>query len=75
MDGTGPLMASAAEGHAEVVALLLQHAGVNPDDKDEDGTTALMAASIRGQAEVVQLLLQVSLLIWLHLKDAAHLGG
>lgn len=43
-----PLIASASEGHTDVVDLLLATPGVDKDILDKDGTTAVMAASARG---------------------------
>ena len=55
--GRTALMAAAAEGHADVVTLLLaKHADVNL--QDDYGSTALHLAAMRGQAPVVQLLLR-----------------
>lgn len=60
---TTPLIAAAAQGHAQVVhALLAAKADVNAldgvvEDGDRYGTTALMLAAAKGHTQVVQALL------------------
>lgn len=56
-EGITPLIASASEGHKEILTLLLQH-GANVNAVDKDGTSALMAASARGHKDSVQILLE-----------------
>ena len=56
-EGITPLIASASEGHTEIVQALIA-AGANVDAKDKDGTNALMAASARGHVDAVKALLE-----------------
>ena len=51
--GWTALMAAAARGHANTVALLLQN-GADPNIKSKDGRTAIELARAEGQAEVVR---------------------
>ena len=48
---------AAGRGHEEVVKLLLEKDGVDPDSKDSSGQTPLSLAAISGNEEVVKLLL------------------
>ena len=57
-EGTDPLIAASAEGHAEVVQALLKTGRVNLNGRDIDGTNALMAASVRGHRHVANLLIK-----------------
>jgi ankyrin repeat protein len=75
-----PLMAAAAEGREDVVALLLQK-GAMPDLSDADGCTALYQAAISGQPAVVTMLLEhgadagvAAQEGWTPLMRAAHRG-
>ena len=54
-DGTTPLYAACAEGHAECVWLLLE-AGAAVDLARPDGTTPMFAACDEGHIECAQLL-------------------
>src|SRR5438034_116131 len=56
-DGFTPLILAAANGHEEVVKLLLADDFVNPDSKCIDGWTPLLSAAARGHDAVVKLLL------------------
>ena len=55
--GTGPLMAAAAEGYTDITRKLLEKGGVPPDDPDMDDTTPLMVSSVRGHIDIVTMLL------------------
>ena len=55
-DGTTPLLVAARQGHAEVVALLLE-ARADVSARGEDGGGALCCAAVGGQLEVVRALL------------------
>jgi len=54
---TTPLFAASFRGHAEVVAVLLEH-GADASAKDAYGYTALHRAALMGHTEVVALLLE-----------------
>ena len=51
-----PLYIAAEVGHAEVIAVLLEH-GADPFIRDEDGRSPLWIASFEGNAEVADVLL------------------
>uniref|UniRef100_A0A0G4FAP3 Uncharacterized protein n=1 Tax=Chromera velia CCMP2878 TaxID=1169474 RepID=A0A0G4FAP3_9ALVE len=55
-DGSTPLMCASANGHRDVVRLLLG-LGANPDLQDKSGATALVKASNNGWTEIGRLLL------------------
>jgi len=62
-DGNGrtALMSAAANGHAEIVDLILQSPKSTAEmvsDKDENGATALMFAAADGYDKIVDLILQ-----------------
>ena len=56
-DGSTPLYVASANGHTEVVALLLAHTGFDVNQATNDGRTPLLAASENGHTGVVSLLL------------------
>ncbi|KAH9843454.1 Protein MGA2 [Teratosphaeria destructans] len=51
------LCLASAGGMADVVKLLLQQHGANPDAQDSSGYTPLMHAAIQGQLNIIRLLL------------------
>ena len=55
--GSTLLATAALMGHAEIVALLLEH-GADINARSQDGGTALHAAAFLGRAETVKLLLE-----------------
>ncbi|GMF91910.1 unnamed protein product [Aspergillus oryzae] len=55
--GRTPLSWAAAEGHSEVVKLLLSYKDTEADLKDKDGRTPLGWASLGGHKEIAELLL------------------
>jgi len=57
-EGINPLIASASEGHKEILKLILESKLIDINVKDKDGTNALMAAAVRGHKECVSLLLE-----------------
>ena len=58
MEGTTPLFGAAQEGQLEVVKLLLDEHGINPNlGTCREGTTPLAVAAFKGHKEVVELLL------------------
>ena len=57
-DGKTALIIAAEEGYMNVVKLLLDVDGVDPNIADEDGKTALIHAAHEGHAQVVTLLLE-----------------
>jgi len=59
VDGTGPFMASAGEGHLDVLTVLLDGTSLVADEKDYDNTTALMAACLHGHLLVADYLLSI----------------
>jgi ankyrin repeat protein len=56
LEGMTPLMAAAANAHAEVAGDLLEH-GARVDLQTEEGNTALMFAAQKGSVEIVRRLL------------------
>lgn len=52
---TPPLCLAAAQGHADVVRLLLQH-GAAPTARNRDGRSAVLCAALAGHAEAVAVL-------------------
>ncbi|KAK1716964.1 ankyrin repeat-containing domain protein, partial [Colletotrichum lupini] len=56
VDFRSALQRAAAEGHEEIVQLLLNN-GATPNSSDETHMPALYAASLLGSEEIVQLLL------------------
>ena len=55
--GYTPLVWAASNGHEEVVKILLEHEGINPDQPDDFGTTPLSHAAEEGHEGVVKILL------------------
>jgi len=66
-----PLLWAAANGHEDVVQLLLATGQVDPDSKDKCSRTPLWKAANNGHADVVQLLLATGR-VDVDLKDAVY---
>jgi len=57
-EGVTPLLASASEGHLEILNMLLSTGKADANAKDKEGTNSLMAAAARGHLECIKALLQ-----------------
>ncbi|MBA3954066.1 ankyrin repeat domain-containing protein [Candidatus Dependentiae bacterium] len=56
--GTFPLLAASEKGHTDMVELLLNVPGVNPNAQDKAGQTALIYACNLGHNSIVKLLIE-----------------
>lgn len=58
-EGVTPLLASASEGHLEILNMLLSTGKADVNAKDKEGTNSLMAAAARGHLECIKALLAI----------------